>query len=192
MTKLTKRKGFNFLRSYFDVLNELKNDSDKLNFLMAIINKQFLDENPKDLEFLVNLCYESQRHQIEKSVKGWKQASNTDLLGNPLSDPKGNPPSNPPSNPLRPKGEVQEQVQVQVQEKVKYIPDFSEFLDHAISKEPNVDEYALKLKFESWVENGWKDGNNRKITNWKSKLTNTIQFIAKGTNSKTKRKVKVF
>jgi hypothetical protein len=192
MTKLTKRKGFNFLRSYFDVLNELKNDSDKLNFLMAIINKQFLDENPKDLEFLVNLCYESQRHQIEKSVKGWKQASNTDLLGNPLSDPKGNPPSNPPSNPLRPKGEVQEQVQVQVQEKVKYIPDFSEFLDHAISKEPNVDEYALKLKFESWVENGWKDGNNRKITNWKSKLTNTIQFIAKGTNSRIKRKVKVF
>jgi len=192
MTKLTKRKGFNFLRSYFDVLNELKNDSDKLNFLMAIINKQFLDENPKDLEFLVNLCYESQRHQIEKSVKGWKQASNTDLLGNPLSDPKGNPPSNPPSNPLRPTGEVQEQVQVQVQEKVKYIPDFSEFLDHAISKEPNVDEYALKLKFESWVENGWKDGNNRKITNWKSKLTNTIQFIAKGTNSRIKRKVKVF
>jgi hypothetical protein len=134
MTKLTKRKGFNFLRSYFDVLNELKNDSDKLNFLMAIINKQFLDENPKDLEFLVNLCYESQRHQIEKSVKGWKQASNTDLLGNPLSDPKGNPPSNPPSNPLRPKGEVQEQVQVQVQEKVKYIPDNYEFLDHDISK----------------------------------------------------------
>lgn len=192
MTKLTKRKGFNFLRSYFDVLNELKNDSDKLNFLIAIINKQFLDENPKDLEFLVNLCYESQRHQIEKSVKGWKQASCTDLLGNPLSDPKGNPPSNPLSNPLRPKGEVQEQVQVEVQEKVKYIPDFSEFLDHAISKEPNVDEYALKLKFESWVENGWKDGNNRKITNWKSKLTNTIQFIAKGTNSRTKRKVKVF
>jgi hypothetical protein len=55
-----------------------------------------------------------------------------------------------------------------------------------------VDEYALRLKFESWVENGWKDGNNRKITNWKSKLTNTIQFIAKGTNSQTKRKVKVF
>jgi hypothetical protein len=188
MTKLTKRKGFNFLRSYFDVLNELKNDADKLNFLLAIINKQFLDENPKDLDFIVNLCYESQRHQIESSVKGWKRVSRTDLIGNPIS----NPPSNPLSNPLTPKGEEEEQVQVQVQEKVKYIPDFSEFLDHAISKEPNVDEYALKLKFESWIENGWKDGNNRKITNWKSKLTNTIQFIAKGTNSRTKRKVKVF
>ena len=35
--KLTKRKAFNFLRSYFDVLNELKEDSDKLDFLMSIM-----------------------------------------------------------------------------------------------------------------------------------------------------------
>ena len=39
MEKPTKRKAFNFLRSYFDVVNELENDTDKLNFLMAIINK---------------------------------------------------------------------------------------------------------------------------------------------------------
>ena len=45
MVKPTKRKGFTFLRSYFDVLNELKEDDDKLDFLLAIINKQFFDEN---------------------------------------------------------------------------------------------------------------------------------------------------
>ena len=45
--KETKRTGFSFLRSYFDVLNELKEDEDKLAFLMAVINKQFLDEDPK-------------------------------------------------------------------------------------------------------------------------------------------------
>ncbi len=85
--KLTKRKAFNFLRSYFDVLNELENDSDKLEFLTAIINKQFLDEDPIGLNFLVNLCYESQRHHIETSVKGYKFSKKTDLLGNPIGVP---------------------------------------------------------------------------------------------------------
>tara|TARA_R110002020_G_scaffold51096_1_gene144777 strand:+ start:323 stop:1084 length:762 start_codon:yes stop_codon:yes gene_type:complete len=113
--KLTKRKAFNFLRSYFDVLNELKEDSDKLDFLMSIINKQFLDEDPKDLGFIAKLCYESQRHQIEKSVNGWLVANKTDLQGNttpPHTPPKGAP------LPLPPK-EEQEQVQEQVQEEEK-------------------------------------------------------------------------
>ena len=86
--KLTKRKAFNFLRSYFDVLNELKDDSDKLHFLMSIINKQFLNEDPKDLDFIANLCYESQRHAIEKSVKGWLTANKTDLEGKDIHSRK--------------------------------------------------------------------------------------------------------
>jgi len=89
--KLTKRKAFNFLRSYFDLFNELENDEDKLRFLTSIINKQFLDEDPKDLNFVVNLCYESQRHSIEASVKGYKDKTKQDLLGNPLKDPNEAP-----------------------------------------------------------------------------------------------------
>jgi len=89
--KLTKRKAFNFLRSYFDLLNELETDADKLQFLLAIINKQFLDENPKGLNFVVNLCYESQRHVVEKSVKGYKDKTKQDLIGNPLQDPYQDP-----------------------------------------------------------------------------------------------------
>ena len=54
--KPTKRKAFNFLRSYYDVLNELGNDKDKLNFLLAILNKQFTDEDPNGLNFIVNIC----------------------------------------------------------------------------------------------------------------------------------------
>tara|TARA_R110000796_G_scaffold78961_2_gene175888 strand:+ start:173 stop:823 length:651 start_codon:yes stop_codon:yes gene_type:complete len=93
--KPTKRKAFNFLRSYFDVLNHLEKDEDKLGFLMSIINKQFLDQDPEDLNFLTNLCYESQRHQIESSVKGWKRASNTTLLGDPMTAPPTTLPTTP-------------------------------------------------------------------------------------------------
>ena len=87
MLKPTKRKAFNFLRSYFDVLNEIPEDKDKLAFLLAVINKQFLDEDPEGLDLLVSLSYESQRHAIESSVKGYKDKKKTDLLGNPLADP---------------------------------------------------------------------------------------------------------
>ena len=29
----------------------------------------------------------------------------------------------------------------------------------------------------AWVENGWKDGNDKQIKNWKTKLTNTIPYL---------------
>jgi hypothetical protein len=64
----------------------------------------------------------------------------------------------------------------------KEIPEFSEFFDFAKSlKEvytPELD-FSLKAKYDSWVENKWKDGNNEKIKNWKTKLRNTIPYLKK-------------
>ena len=62
--KLTKRKAFNFLRSYYDILNKLKTDKDKLDFLESLLDKQFLDKDPNELSFVVDLAYEGVRHQI--------------------------------------------------------------------------------------------------------------------------------
>jgi hypothetical protein len=39
-------------------------------------------------------------------------------------------------------------------------------------------EYSLKSKYESWVENGWKDGFNKTILNWKAKIRNTIPHLS--------------
>ena len=117
--KKTKRKAFNFMRSYFDVLNELKEDSDKLNFLMSIINKQFLNEDPKELDFVVKLCYESQRHSIESSVKGWVRAAKTDLEGNPITDPVTVTPTPLGTDPQTHPKEEEEKREVEEEEKVK-------------------------------------------------------------------------
>lgn len=57
------------------------------------------------------------------------------------------------------------------------IPLFSEFLDFAKQHKQNVDSEKLSLKFSSWVSNDWKDGNDKKIVNWKSKLLNTLPYI---------------
>ena len=125
MMKLTKRKAFSFLRSYFDVLNDIPEDKDKLDFLIAIINKQFIDEEPKNLSFITKLCYNSQRHSIEKSVKGWKLASNTDMLGSPMSGPGGEGEGSPMSGPMSDPKEEQEQEKG----KEEYIYTEKEFLE---------------------------------------------------------------
>ena len=38
-------------------------------------------------------------------------------------------------------------------------------------------EYSLKSKYDSWVSNGWKDGHNKQIKDWKGKIRNTIPFL---------------
>ena len=38
-------------------------------------------------------------------------------------------------------------------------------------------EYSLKSKYDTWVANGWKDGHNKQIKDWKGKIRNTIPFL---------------
>ena len=59
----------------------------------------------------------------------------------------------------------------------KHIPGFEEFKQYAISKKDDVDLIALNLKYESWKENGWKNGNGKKIKNLKSTLLNTLPYL---------------
>jgi hypothetical protein len=59
------------------------------------------------------------------------------------------------------------------------IPEFSEFKSYAIENDPKVNTSKLELKYKAWVVSGWKDGNNKPIKNWKSKLLNTLPYIEK-------------
>ena len=70
--KKTKRKGFNFYRSYFDVYNMLETDKDKAQFIDALLNKQFLGREPKELKGMVNFAWISQFNNIDDQVKGWE------------------------------------------------------------------------------------------------------------------------
>ena len=67
---MKNRKAFNFYRSYYDLVIELP-DEQKVQFLMAILNKQFLDIEPQ-IDGLVGLLYKSQKHSIDKQVDGYK------------------------------------------------------------------------------------------------------------------------
>ena len=59
----------------------------------------------------------------------------------------------------------------------KDVPPFDEFLEYAIEKKPKVCPIELKLKYEAWKENGWKDGHDKTINKWRSKLLQTLPYI---------------
>lgn len=69
------------------------------------------------------------------------------------------------------------------EKEVEEIPTLEDFISHAVSKVYNIDKTAVKLKYEAWVENGWKDGNGNKVKNWKSKLSNTLIHLPKSKNT---------
>lgn len=59
------------------------------------------------------------------------------------------------------------------------IPTFESFLSYAQANDNKISPIALKHKYEAWVVNGWKDGKDNKIKNWKVKLLHTLQYIDK-------------
>jgi len=172
--KLTKRKGFNFYRSYFDVYNEL-DDKDKLAFIEALLNRQFLGIKPENLKGMAKFAYISQTDNIDRQVKGYEDKTG-DIL-----DPRQGGATTPNKGGYKPPRQ-QEKGKEEVKEKEKEknnIPVFSDFLEYGLSKQKDVDRDALKLKYESWIENGWKDGNDKIIKNWKAKLLNTLPYVKK-------------
>lgn len=70
---------------------------------------------------------------------------------------------------------------------INKFPNFENFMEYALLHKPLTDKFHLKAKYDSWVENGWKDGNGNKIKNWKTKLKNTLPFLKENINHQTKK-----
>ena len=115
--KLTKRKGFNFFRSYYDVYNELS-DKDKVAFMDALLDRQFLGIKPTKLTGMSKFAYISQTNSIDSQVKGYE-----DKTGVTLTPPRqgatdggtyGGP--TPPSLQVEVEGKEKGKEKVQVQD----------------------------------------------------------------------------
>jgi len=72
---------------------------------------------------------------------------------------------------------------------IENIPAFSVFKKYAIEKKSDVDTEHLKLKYDAWIQNGWKDGNDKKIKNWKTKILHTLPHLKNIAKSDDKYKV---
>jgi hypothetical protein len=112
----------------------------------------------------------SQKYQIKKEknkekIKQWRE--NQIVIENVTSyEPLCN-------SPKVNKSKVKES-------KVKEVPtqiDFLSFCKTELGVNYSGYEFALKAKYETWVGDGWKDGNGSEINNWKSKIKNTIPYL---------------
>jgi len=75
-------------------------------------------------------------------------------------------------------------------------PNLEEFVDYGkallaqLNKNSEEFDFALRSKFHTWNDDGWKNGHGRKIKNWKNTLGNTIPYLKPiyDGNNKTKPK----
>ena len=82
---MKKRAAFNFYESYYQVVRELDDDKDKLDFLMALLARQFEGIEPTNLSKMASFAYKSQQHSIDKQVEGFESKMETKLT--PYEDP---------------------------------------------------------------------------------------------------------
>lgn len=71
------RQGFNFYVSYYEVAKELS-EKDRLKFLWAILEREFEGIEP-NLEGMAKFAYLSQKHSIDKQVKGYEDKTGEKL-----------------------------------------------------------------------------------------------------------------
>lgn len=163
--KLTKRKGFNFFRSYYDVYNELETDKDKIAFIEALLDRQFLGIKPQNLSGMAKFAYISQTNSIDSQVKGYE-----DKTGQSLRHPT-QPPTSPPTQggvirgnlPPTLQEEVEGEVKGQGEVKVNIIPkvetlDFVKLLEYLNSKTGRghkVLNKTLKSKYLARLKDGF-------------------------------------
>jgi hypothetical protein len=160
MAFLFMRKAFNFYKSYYDVFMHLKSDKDKVAFMEALLNKQFLGIDPK-LEGMAHFAYVSQQEIINQQVKGWLEKT-----GNTFPTPSVGGLDCPeygeyctPSLQEKEKGKEEEKEKVQ--------PTLSEVEDYF-----DTNGYTIQAanKFYNYYSvANWKDSKGRQVKNWKQK-----------------------
>lgn len=134
----------------------------KINNDFIIIN--FLDEQLNERKDLCNT------NRIN-ALKGWEKRKESERNANALNSQCEN-------DAIKKR---KEKIIEDKKRKDNKIPSFLDFKNYAIEKanklNKTLDFSKLELKYDSWVENDWKDGNNLPIKNWKSKLLNSLPYL---------------
>jgi hypothetical protein len=148
------------------------------------------DKDPKTDDVLIDITFESVKQNLKRDLKKWearaeKSRENGALGGRPKKEPKK--PTGLLKNQTGLKKPVTVKDTVTVTVKDKDIPTVEEFCEYAFSKKSNLCKESLTFKYHAWIDNGWRNGNDKDIKNWKTNLLNTIPHlkVVVGTNKVT-------
>ena len=165
--KLTKRKGFNFFRSYFDVYNELDTDKDRLDFINALLERQFLGVKPTNLKGMAKFAYISQTNSIDSQVKGYEDKTKSTLLTTPtVGGTQGGRQGGQTPPTLQVEVEVEEKEQYTMPvEKINF-SSLLDFINKTLGKSYRVINSSVKSKYNARLKDGYlKEDFSTAITN---------------------------
>lgn len=201
MIKLTKRKAFNFFRSYYDVYNELESDIDKVAFIDALLDRQFLGVKPNNLKGMAKFAYISQTNSIDSQVKGYEDKTKTFL--NPIDTPTYGG-TEPPTVQEKEKDKVKEKLIINniEERKLKFASTLESYLSiygkdllndfYKYWTEPNKSNtkfkqelektWSLDRRLETWSKNDKNFNNNNNTKNEKNEQLRKLSTIARASN----------
>jgi hypothetical protein len=180
------KKSFVLYSDSQGLVNQLPDDvaGRLLKHIYAYVN----DENPKTDELLLNIAFEPIKMQLkrdlvkyEKKREQWSDAGKKSAEQRALTKSNESQRTLTNVNSVATVSTVNDNVNVNVNviSKDINIPTWDLFLSYGKEKEPSVKISALKHKYDAWVVNGWKNGNDKPIKNWKSALLQTLAYIEK-------------
>ena len=134
-----EREMFKFYKSYYFVYEKL-NKIEKLEFIDAVFNKEFFGIEPINLSKMVEFAYISQKHSIDKQVKGYEDYYKVTLCkSNPITPPII-------GGIIEPIIQVKEEVKEEVKVKDSYI-NFVEWINKTFNRKfKHLDANLIKYK----------------------------------------------
>lgn len=182
------KKSFVAYSDWRDTFNELTDeDAGKLiKHIFAYVN----DEDPTSDSVVVKAVFAQIKNTLKRDLQKWekqiKQRSEAGKKSAEVRATKSNERSTTANERQR---KSTDSVSVSVSDNVNNntIPSIEEFVAYGLANTPDVDEQALRLKYESWKVGGWKvnrEGKEYDIKNWKRTLLNTLQYLPKQQTNK--------
>jgi len=101
----------------------------------------------------------------------------------PANKPKTNPPNNPEATQQQPKENKKKKSNNNTNKGGEF-PSEQEFVDYCLEKIPEIHPQWEKRQIElcaignyrTYIEQRWKDGNGKKIVNWKTTIRNKFKY----------------
>lgn len=182
------KKGFILYADLIHTVNQLPND--KAGKLFKHILSYVNDKNPQSKDMIINVAFEPIKQQLKRDLKKyegkklqWSDAGKASAEARKQRKKETNERSTDSTNVKDRSTDstvnVNDTVNVTVKDnvRIKEIPTYKTFIAYALYNKQTLLEESIKFKYDAWIENDWKDGNDKNITNWKSKLLNTIPFL---------------
>lgn len=171
---------------YCDLLEVAKELDDKSRGELFLYILEYVNDlNPEPPNQLIKMLFIPIKQALKRDLAKYesiieRNKSNGSKGGRPKKPKK---PTGLSGNPKKPKkADIDNDTVIDTVNDIdRNIPAYDDFLKYAASKKPKLNPDVLKLKYDSWIENDWRDGNDKPIKNWKTKVLNTLPYIEETT-----------